>query len=81
MPGRDGNGPRGNGIPGRGMGPCGGGMRNGRGAGFGGGARASLPNNPPLQDMYPYTKEELEAQKKELEAQLKWINNQLDKDE
>jgi hypothetical protein len=31
--------------------------------------------------MYPYTKEELEAQKKELEAQLKWINNQLDKDE
>jgi hypothetical protein len=56
-------------------------MRNGRGAGFGGGARASLTNNPPLQDMYPYTKEELEAQKKELEAQLKWINNQLDKDE
>jgi hypothetical protein len=31
-----------------------------------------------FQEMYPYSRENLEAQKKELEKQLEWLNQQLE---
>jgi len=38
------------------------------------------PYNGPVdfQEMYPYSRENLEAQKKELEKQLEWLNQQLE---
>lgn len=82
MPYRDGTGPMGDGRPGRGMGPCGRGAapcgrgrRMGGGRGFGG--RGFAAQN--TDNVYPYSKENLEAQKKELETQLNWINKELEK--
>jgi len=30
------------------------------------------------QDMYPYTKDDLQAQKNDLEKQIQWLNEQID---
>jgi len=97
MPNRDGTGPWGTGRPGRGLGHCGRmeqdntqyGRFFGRGFRFSGGLRMrgrrrwmDAPETK-NQDIYPYTRQELEEQKKDLETQLAWLNNQLnsEKDE
>jgi len=65
MPGQDGTGPLGQGaMTGRGLGPCGGGMRRGFGRGFG---RARCP----ARFAVGFTKEE---EKKILESELKEID-------
>jgi hypothetical protein len=89
MPRQDGTGPFGDGRPGRGMGPCGrfgtpvgGGFGRGRGMGF----RqrrcwwdfAGFIRPRANQDIYPYTKNDLQAQKDELEKQIKWLNEQIE---
>jgi hypothetical protein len=92
MPFHDGTGPYGDGRPGRGMGTCGRfgvparggfGMGHGRGRGMGYRARRFWnwfrPNSTAAnQDIYPYTKEDLQAQKEDLEQQIKWLNEQID---
>lgn len=84
MPYQDGTGPFGDGRLGRGQGPCGRGRAmvargGGRRGFFGFGRRAANPNLTPESDssMYPYTKEDLLAQKKELEDRLNWIEKQI----
>ncbi len=91
MPYHDGTGPFGDGRPGRGMGPCrrfgvpvrgGFGMGFGRGRGMGIRARRFWNWFSPYttaysQDIYPYTRESLEAQKEELEKQIKWVNDRI----
>lgn len=91
MPNQDGTGPSGTGRPGRGLGPCGRREREliqprrcfGRGFRFrnGFGMRSQrmwldgqMSNK---QDIYPYTRQELEEQKETLERQLAWLKNQL----
>ncbi|MCB5224903.1 MAG: DUF5320 domain-containing protein [Candidatus Cloacimonadaceae bacterium] len=70
----------------RGFGPrrgCG----QGRGRGFG--FRASgrgrrwlgTPGYQSQEDVYPYTREDLIAQKEDLERQLQWLNDQISKEE
>ena len=81
MPGQDRTGPLGQGaLTGRGLGPCGGGMRRGCGRGFGRGfsggyARANL-NLTKDQEKKILEAElaEIEAEKKEIEKQLKEMN-------
>jgi hypothetical protein len=93
MPYQDGTGPSGDGRPGKGFGPCGRfgtpvrggfgkGMNRGRGMGF----RQrrcwwdffGFTRTKENQDIYPYTREDMVAQKEELEKQVKWLNEQLE---
>ena len=74
MPGGDGTGPMGQGpLTGRGMGPCGRGLRRGFGRGFG----FSRAYGTPVE----FSKDEkikiLEADKAEIEAELKEINKTI----
>ncbi len=76
MPGQDGTGPIGNGpLTGRGLGPCGCGMRRGFGRGFGRGFYWRYAEPAAL------TKEEqkkiLEAELKEIEAEKQGIEKRL----
>lgn len=91
MPYQDGTGPFGDGRLGRGLGPCGRGDgagmgarggRVGRGARCGGFRRRAYPMmgaSAPVGDVYPYSKDELKAQKAELEKQLDWLNKEIEK--
>lgn len=73
--------PRGNGF-GRG---CGRGFGHGRGFGFRyrGNNWSALDYMKSIekQDMYPYTRENLQAQKEELEKQIKWVNDRITESE
>jgi len=78
MPYYDGTGPFGDGRLGRGMGPCG---RGGRAFGARGGLRRRLGAGAyRSENIYPYTKDSLQAQKHELEQQIKWIEEELNKE-
>ncbi len=96
MPNRDGTGPRGNGRPGKGLGPCGRfertncrgfGHRHGRKMGFHHRCRCGCHQPfealPPREskEFYLYERDNLEARKAELEEQLRWLNEQLEKEE
>ena len=93
MPYHDGTGPFGDGRPGRGLGPCGrfgtpvrGGFGGGLGRGRGMGFRqrmcwwdfAGFFRPRASQDVYPYTKDDLQAQKIDLEKQIQWLNEQIE---
>ena len=73
MPYRDGTGPFGNGpLTGRGLGPCGRGMRRGYGRGFG--ARYANPITLTKEEQKKVLEEmlkDLEEEKKDIEARLK----------
>lgn len=85
MPYQDGTGPFGDGRMGRGLGPCGRGRAFGPRCGFG--QRAAMRGRglgrmafKAYEDqVYPYTKEELEAHKADLEKQLKWLEEEIKK--
>lgn len=94
MPYHDGTGPFGDGRPGRGLGPCGRfgtrvrygfgrGLGFGRRGGFGFRGRGGYPNENygyySAPQAYPYTKDDLQAQKEDLQRQLQWIEDQLNK--
>lgn len=93
MPNLDGTGPWGTGSLGKGLGPCGQGNRRNNRAGrcFGGGfrfhngfrmqgrRRRFEDNTMDNRNVYPYTRQELEAQKQEIEGQLSWLNEQMHK--
>ncbi len=81
MPGQDGTGPQGQGaMTGRGMGPCGGGMRRGCGGGFGW-RRFGFSGAGYEVEM---TKEQklkvLEAEQTELEAELQEVKKAIAKE-
>ncbi|HNT52219.1 MAG TPA: DUF5320 domain-containing protein [Candidatus Syntrophosphaera sp.] len=93
MPNYDGTGPFGDGRPGRGLGPCGRftgssrgffGPRLGRGSGRGLGWRncrrywQDFQLAATDQTAYPYSREELLAQKEDLHKQLLWVERHLD---
>ncbi|MFH1432718.1 MAG: DUF5320 domain-containing protein [archaeon] len=72
MPNRDGTGPVGQGsLAGRGLGPCGGGMRRGFGRGLG------LRYNRPVTLTEAEEKKILEAELKEIETEKQAIENRL----
>jgi len=81
MPGQDGTGPIGQGsLTGRGLGPCGGGMRRGFGRGYGRGFGWRYANQLNLtQEQEKKILEaeiaELEAEKAEIEKELKELKN------
>lgn len=82
MPGLDGTGPMGAGpLTGRGLGPCGFGMRRGFGRGYGRRAWLGCGFGPGYARQLVLTKEEqkkiLEAELKELEAEKKAILEEL----
>jgi hypothetical protein len=78
MPGQDGTGPMGLGpLTGRGMGPCGGGMRRGFGRRFGRGTgfkpRVALTKDDEKKILEAELRE-IEAEKQEIEKRLKETN-------
>lgn len=86
MPNRDGTGPFGDGRLGKGFGPCGRiesglGRNCGRGNRFRGrngfGVNSVSAAEADSQEIYAYTRSNMEAQKAELEKQLNWLNAQL----
>ncbi len=74
----------GNGIHGHGP-KCSRGFGRGRGFGFRASGRGrrwlGTPGYQYGEEMYPYTREDLIAQKEDLERQLQWINEQISKEE
>lgn len=80
MPGYDGTGPEGTGPFGRGLGPCGGGDPQGRGAGIGflrGWRRG--PRGFWRSGLFRSNKQALSYEKAWLERELTNVNSQLDK--
>ena len=76
MPGQDGTGPRGLGsMTGRGLGPCGCGMRRGFGRGFGRGI--GLRYNRPVTLIEAEEKKVLEAELKEIDLEKQEIEKRL----
>lgn len=75
MPNKDGTGPLGQGsLTGRGLGPCGGGMRRGFGRGFG---RGMGRCNRPVTLTETEEKKVLEAELKEIETEKQAIEKRL----
>jgi len=78
MAGQDGTGPNGQGpMTGRGLGPCGGGMRRGCGRGFGRGFGFRAKYATPITLTKDEEKKILEAELKDLEVEKQEIEKRL----
>ena len=78
MPGQDGTGPQGMGaLTGRGLGPCGGGMRRGCGRGFGRGMGFRARYATPVTLSKDEEKKILEADLKDIEVEKEAIQRRL----
>ena len=78
MPGQDGTGPRGMGaLTGRGLGPCGGGVRRGCGRGFGRGMGIRTRYATPVTLSKDEEKKILEADLKDIETEKEAIQKRL----
>ena len=78
MPGQDGTGPQGQGpMTGRGLGPCGRGLRRGFGRGFGRGLGWRCWGTAPVTLSKEDEKKILEAELKEIEAEKQEVEKRL----